>query len=36
VYVHQALFTCARCPAVTVMLEAGGTDTYTQRAIPGT
>ena len=28
-------FTCARCPAVTVMLEAGGADTYTQRAIPG-
>jgi hypothetical protein len=27
---------CARCPAVTVMLEVGGTDTYTQRAIPGT
>jgi len=25
----------ARCPAVTVTLEAGGADTYTQRAIPG-
>jgi hypothetical protein len=29
------IFTCARCPAVTVALEAGGADTYTQRAIPG-
>ena len=28
-------FPCARCPAVTVMLEAGGAGTYTQRAIPG-
>jgi hypothetical protein len=28
-------FTCARCPAATVMLDAGGADTYTQRAIPG-
>jgi hypothetical protein len=28
-------FTCARCPAVTVTLGAGGADTYTQRAIPG-
>ena len=28
-------FSCARCPAVTVMLEAGGADTYTQQAIPG-
>src|SRR5213082_2808294 len=28
-------FACARCPAVTVTLEAGGADTYTQRAIPG-
>ena len=27
--------TCARCPAVTVTLEARGADTYTQRAIPG-
>ena len=35
VYVHQALFTRARCPAVAVALEAGGADTYTQRAIPG-
>jgi hypothetical protein len=26
---------CARCPAVTVTLEAGGADTDTQRAIPG-
>jgi hypothetical protein len=25
----------ARRPAVTVTLEAGGTDTYTQRIIPG-
>ena len=25
----------AGCPTVTVTLEAGGTDTYTQRAIPG-
>ena len=25
----------ARCPAVTVTLDAGGGDTYTQRAIPG-
>src|SRR5271166_692178 len=30
-----ASFPCARCPAVTVTLEAGGADTYTQRAIPG-
>jgi hypothetical protein len=29
-------FTRVRCPAVTVTLEAGGADTYTQRAIPGT
>ena len=28
-------FTCARCPAVTVTLEAGGAGTYTQSAIPG-
>jgi hypothetical protein len=28
-------FTCARCPAVTVTLEAGGADTYTQGAISG-
>ena len=28
-------FSCARCPAVTVMLEAGGADTYTSQAIPG-
>jgi hypothetical protein len=28
-------FTCARRPAATVTLEAGGADTYTQRAIPG-
>ena len=28
-------FSCARCPAVPVMLEAGGADTYTRRAIPG-
>jgi hypothetical protein len=28
-------FCCARCPAVTVMLEAGGADTYTPQAIPG-
>jgi hypothetical protein len=35
VYVHLALFTCARRPAVTVTLEAGGADTDTQRAIPG-
>ena len=34
-YVHLALFTCARRPAVTVTLEAGGADTDTQRAIPG-
>ena len=27
--------TCAHCPAVTVALEAGGADTHTQRAIPG-
>jgi len=27
--------TCAGCPAHTVTLEAGGADTYTQRAIPG-
>jgi hypothetical protein len=27
--------TRARWPAVTVMLDAGGADTYTQRAIPG-
>src|SRR5260370_23981318 len=32
---HQAFFTRAGCPAVTVTLEAGGADTYTQRAIPG-
>ena len=30
-----ALSACARGPAVTVTLEAGGADTYTQRAIPG-
>ena len=35
VYVHQAPFTCTRCPAVTVTLEAGGAGTYTSRAIPG-
>ena len=35
VYVDQARFTCARCPAVTVTLDAGGADTYTSRAIPG-
>ena len=29
------LSTCAGCPAGTVALEAGGADTYTQRAIPG-
>ncbi len=29
-------FTCARCPAVTVTLEAGGADTYTQRGHPRT
>jgi len=34
-YVDQALSTCARCPAGTVTLEAGGAGTYTQRAIPG-
>ena len=28
-------FTCARRPAVTVALDAGGADTYTPRAIPG-
>ncbi len=28
-------FTCPRCPAVTVTLDAGGAGTYTQRAIPG-
>jgi hypothetical protein len=28
-------FTRARCPAATVMLDAGGAGTYTQRAIPG-
>jgi hypothetical protein len=33
VYVHQALFTCARCFAVTVTLEAGGADTDTGRAV---
>ena len=27
--------TCTLCPAARVMLEAGGADTYTQRAIPG-
>ena len=27
--------TCVRCPAATVMLDAGGAGTYTQRAIPG-
>jgi hypothetical protein len=32
---HRAPSGCARCPAVTVMLEAGGAGTYTQRAIPG-
>src|SRR5262249_11880040 len=31
----QALSSCGRCPAMTVTLEAGGADTYTQRAIPG-
>ena len=35
VYVHQELSACAGCPAVTVMLDAGGAGTYTQRAIPG-
>jgi uncharacterized membrane protein YphA (DoxX/SURF4 family) len=35
VCVDQALFACARCPAVTVTLEAGGAGTYTARAIPG-
>ena len=35
-YVHQALSSCARCPAIIVTLEAGGAGTYTQRAIPGT
>lgn len=34
-YVYQALFTYARCPAGTVTLEAGGAGTDTQRAIPG-
>ena len=34
-YVHQAISACARCPAVTVMLEAEGADTYAQRGIPG-
>ena len=28
-------YSCAGCPAGTVMLEAGGADTDTQRAIPG-
>jgi hypothetical protein len=28
-------FHLCSCPAVTVTLEAGGADTYTQRAIPG-
>jgi hypothetical protein len=28
-------FCCARCPRVTVTLDAGGADTYTPRAIPG-
>jgi hypothetical protein len=28
-------FRSTRCPASTVMLEAGGADTYTQRAVPG-
>ena len=32
---EDAVFTCARCPAGTVTLEAGGADTDTQRAIPG-
>jgi hypothetical protein len=32
----RASSTCARCPAVTVTLDAGGAGTDTQRAIPGT
>jgi hypothetical protein len=35
VYVGRCLSTCAGCPAGTVALGAGGADTYTQRAIPG-
>jgi DDE superfamily endonuclease len=34
VYVHRVLSACTRCPAITVTLETGGADTYTQRAIP--
>lgn len=30
----QTFPTCARRPAITVTLEAGGTDMYTQRTIP--
>ena len=33
--VDQALSACARCPAGIVILEAGGADTDTQQAIPG-
>ena len=33
--VISKLLARARCPTATVTLEAGGTDTYTQRAIPG-
>jgi hypothetical protein len=33
--VYQAPSACARCPAGTVVLEAGGADTDTQQAIPG-
>jgi hypothetical protein len=35
VYVHQAPFACAGCPAGTITLEAAGAGTYAQRAIPG-
>jgi hypothetical protein len=35
VYTRQAPLIRAGRPAVTVTLEAGGADTYTQRAIPG-
>ena len=35
VYVDRRLSACAGCPAGTVMLDAGGADTYTKRAIPG-
>ena len=32
---YPGTFTFIGCPAITVTLEAGGADTYTQRAIPG-